>query len=76
MATLLILGAGVAGHTAALHARRLLGAGHKVVVAAPNARWNWIPSTSWSGVGRMTHDKVTFPLAPFSRRNGTEFCHG
>jgi len=76
MATLLILGAGVAGHTAALHAKRLLGSGHKVVVAAPNSQWNWIPSNIWVGVGKMTQAQVTFPLAPIYRRKGIEFHQG
>jgi len=70
MATILILGAGVAGHTAALHAKRLLGSAHEVVVITPNANWNWIPSNIWVGVGKMTMDQVTFPLAPIYRRKG------
>ena len=76
MATLLILGAGVAGHTAALHARRLLGSGHQVIVASPNSLWNWIPSNIWVGVGKMTQDQVTFPLAPLYQRKGIDFHQG
>src|ERR1017187_2885235 len=53
MARVVILGAGISGHTAALHLRRLLGKGHEVVVVSPNADWNWIPSNIWVGVGRM-----------------------
>jgi len=67
------MGAGVAGHTAALWARRWLGKQHKVIVVAPNAKWNWIPSNIWVGVGKMTVDQVTFPLAPIYRRKGIEF---
>ena len=54
MARAVILGAGISGHTAALHLRRLLGKGHEVVVVSPNADWNWIPSNIWVGVGRMS----------------------
>src|SRR5271166_2947813 len=73
MARVVILGAGISGHTAALHLRRKLGKGHEVVVVSPNSHWNWIPSNIWVGVGRMTPDQVTFPLAPVYRRQGIDF---
>jgi NADH dehydrogenase FAD-containing subunit len=60
MARVVILGAEISGHTAALHLRRLLGKGHEVVVVSPNADWNWIPSNIWVGVGRMSPEEVTF----------------
>ena len=72
MPRIVVLGAGVSGHTAALHARRKLGRGHEVVVVSPNERWNWIPSNIWVGVGKMTAEQVTFPLAPVYRRKGVE----
>jgi len=73
MTRTVILGAGIAGHTAALHLRRQLGKEHDVVVVAPNSQWNWIPSNIWVGVGQMTTQQVTFPLAPVYRRKGIEF---
>jgi len=73
MARVVILGAGISGHTAALHLRRLLGKDHEVVVVSPNADWNWIPSNIWVGVGRMPPETVTFPLAPVYRRQGITF---
>lgn len=72
MARIVILGAGVSGHTAALHARRHLGSEHDVVVVSPNEQWNWIPSNIWVGVGKMTAEQVTFPLAPVYRRQHIE----
>ena len=73
MSRIVILGAGVAGHTAAQHLKRLLGKRHQVTVVTPNSKWNWIPSNIWVGVGRMTAKQVTFPLAPIYRRKGIEF---
>ena len=67
------MGAGVAGHTAALHLRRMVGKEHDVVVIAPNSKWNWIPSNIWVGVGQMDTKQVTFPLAPIYQRKGIEF---
>ncbi len=73
MARTVILGAGIAGHTAALHLRRMLGSEHEVVVVSPNSKWNWIPSNIWVGVGQMKERQVVFPLAPVYRRKGITF---
>ena len=73
MAHVVILGAGVSGHTAALHLRRKLSKEHTVTVVSPNSHWNWIPSNIWVGVGDMTEDQVVFPLAPVYAKKGVEF---
>ena len=73
MADVVILGAGVAGHTAALHLSRLLPRGHTVTVVSPNSRWNWIPSNIWVGVGKMSKEAVVFPLAPVYAKKGIAF---
>ena len=59
MARVVILGAGIAGHTAARHLNKMIGARHEVVVISPNAKWNWIPSNIWVGVGQMKEEEVT-----------------
>ena len=74
MSRVVILGAGVSGHTAALHLRRKLGKEHEVLVVSPNSQWNWIPSNIWVGVGRMGVKDVTFPLAPVYRRQKITFA--
>ena len=76
MARLLILGAGIAGQTAALHAKNKLGSKHEVVVVSPNSKWNWIPSNIWVGVGKMKPEQVTFPLAPCLQENGHNISSG
>ena len=73
MTRVVVLGAGVSGHTAALHLRRMLGKEHEVLVVSPNSQWNWIPSNIWVGVGRMGVKDVTFPLAPVYRRKGITY---
>ncbi|HMM95954.1 FAD-dependent oxidoreductase [Phycicoccus sp.] len=73
MADVVVLGAGVAGHTAALHLSRLLPKGHTVTVVSPNSRWNWIPSNIWVGVGKMGKQDVVFPLEPVYRKKGIRF---
>ena len=73
MARVVVLGGGIAGHTAALHLTRMLKRSDEVVVVTPNSTWNWIPSNIWVGVGRMKSDQVTFKLGPIYKRKGIEF---
>ena len=73
MARLVILGAGVAGHTAASFARKWLGKEHEVVVVTPNSQWNWIPSNIWVGVGEMNKEEVTFDLDPVYKKAGADY---
>lgn len=73
MPKVLILGAGVAGHTAAMHAKRMLGKKAEITVVTPNSKWNWIPSNIWVGVGKMTAKQVVFPLAPVYKRKKIEY---
>lgn len=68
-----ILGAGVSGHTAALLLRRKLPKEHEVVVVTPNRQWNWIPSNIWVGVGVMAPEAVTFELKPIYDRQGITY---
>lgn len=73
MSRVVILGAGVAGHSAALYLSKELKGSHEVVMVTPNSQWNWIPSNIWVGVGRMTKNQVLFPLAPIYKKRGIEF---
>ena len=73
MARLLILGAGISGQTAALHARKKLSNKHEVIVVSPNSKWNWIPSNIWVGTGYMKPEQVTFSLAPVYKKSGIKF---
>ena len=73
MSRVVILGAGISGHTAAAFARKWLGSDDTVTVVSPNETYNWIPSNIWVGVGLMGASQVTFPLAPVYERHGIEF---
>ena len=73
MARLIVMGGGVSGHTAATFAKKWLGKDHEVVVVTPNSQWNWIPSNIWVGVGQMTKEEVTFPLAPVYAKAGIDY---
>ncbi len=73
MSRVVILGAGISGHTAAAFARKWLGPGDTVTVVSPDDSYNWIPSNIWVGVGLMRPRQVRFPLAPVYERAGIEF---
>jgi len=73
MSRVVVLGAGVAGHTAAAFARKWLSASDEVVVVSPKPDYNWIPSNIWVGVGLMPAERVRFPIAPVYARHGVDF---
>ena len=70
MAKVLVLGAGISGHTAALIAKRKLGKKHDVVVVSPNSNYQWVPSNIWVGMGLMKPEQVKFELAPVYKKMG------
>lgn len=73
---IVILGAGISGHTAArylMRLRRKTRTPYEVVVISPNQKWNWIPSNIWVGVGQMTKEQVTFDLDVLYRKIGVPF---
>ncbi len=73
MSRVVVLGAGVAGHTAAAFARKWLPARDEVIVVSPKPDYNWIPSNIWVGVGLMPAERVRFPLAPVYERHRIDF---
>ncbi|WP_353662642.1 FAD-dependent oxidoreductase [Hydrogenimonas sp. SS33] len=73
MARVVVLGAGVSGHTASTFLRHWLGKEHEVVVVTPNSKWNWIPSNIWVGCGEMSKEEVVFELAPVYEKAGIDY---
>lgn len=73
MARIVILGAGISGHTVARYLDKWVGKQHEIVVVSPNAKWNWIPSNIWVGVGQMTEAQVTFDLAEIYGKTRVNF---
>jgi NADH dehydrogenase, FAD-containing subunit len=68
MTRVVVLGGGIAGHTAAAFARRWLGRDDTVTVVSPRDHYNWVPSNIWVGVGIVRPEKVVFPLRPVYER--------
>ena len=70
MARVVVLGAGISGHTAASYLRRHLSKEHEVVVITPNSKWNWVPSNIWVGIGKMEPEDVLIELEPIYKKVG------
>ena len=68
MAKIVVLGAGVSGHTAVSFLNKTLGKDHEVIMVSPNSNYQWIPSNIWLGVGRMKRKQLVFPLAPIYKK--------
>ena len=73
MSRVVVLGAGISGHTAAAFAKSWLGRKDTVTVISPRPDYNWVPSNIWVGVGLMKPERVLLPLAPIYERAGIEF---
>jgi sulfide:quinone oxidoreductase len=76
MSKIVILGAGFAGHTAALHLSRLVRGKADVTVVAPRNRFTWFPSLIWVGTGTMSEEQVFFELAPVYAKLGINYIDG
>jgi sulfide:quinone oxidoreductase len=76
MARVVVIGAGFAGHTAAMYLGDDLKGDHQVTVVNPQDYFLFIPSLVWVGTGRMNPDKTHFPIEPVYRKMGVSFVHG
>ena len=64
MARFLILGAGLAGMSAAYELRSTLGPAHPITVLGDGERFSFTPSNPWLAVGWRQADDFTLPAAP------------
>jgi sulfide:quinone oxidoreductase len=71
-----MIGAGFAGHTAALYLGGALGKDHQITMINQSDRFLYVPSLVWVGVGRMDPEKTRFRLEPVYERMNVQFVHG
>ena len=76
MAKIAIIGAGFAGHTAALYLGSAIGKDHEVTMINMSDRFLYVPSLVWVGTGRMNPEKTRFPLKSVYDRMNVRFVHG
>lgn len=75
MGKIVVLGAGFAGHTAALYLGSKLGKHHEVTVVNKYDFFGYVPSWVWVGVGHMRPEQTTFKLEPVYKRMNIRFIH-
>ena len=73
MKKVVVLGAGISGHTAALNLIRKLKNKAEIIVVSPNSNYQWVPSNIWVGTGHMKAEDVYFPLKPVYEKLGIKF---
>ncbi len=75
MARIVVVGAGFAGHTAALYLGHHLGKRHEVIMVNKYDYFGFVPSWVWVGTGRMDPQKTIIPLQPVYDRMHVRFVH-
>ena len=75
MAKVIVIGAGFAGHTAALYLGDALGKDHDITVVSNRDLFSFIPSWVWVAVGHMKLEKTQFPLKPVYDKLNINFVH-
>jgi sulfide:quinone oxidoreductase len=76
VAKVVIIGAGFAGHTAAIYLGNKLGRDHEITIINKYNYFLYLPSLVWVGVGHMGPEKVHFSLTPLCEKIGVHFVHG
>ncbi len=76
MAKVVIIGAGFAGHTAALYLGDAIGREHEITVVNKYDYFGFVPSWVWVGIGHMDPKKTYFPLKPIYDKFNINFVHG
>lgn len=76
MAKIVIIGAGFAGHTAALYLGDAIGKDHEITVVNRQEYFGYVPSWVWVGIGHMPPEKTIFSLGNVYKKFNIKFLHG
>src|SRR5690606_20683095 len=76
MSHIVVLGAGIAGTSAAFELRHHLPKAHAITLVNPDASFRFVPSNPWIAVGWREEGDVTVELGAQLERAGIEFVAG
>jgi len=76
MAKIVIIGAGFAGHTAAMYLGDTLGKHHDITVVNKRDYFLFLPSLIWVSINHMKPEKTHFPLKPVYDKLRVNFIQG
>jgi len=75
MMHVVILGAGIAGVTAAYALKAKLGPQDEVTVVSDKPYFHFVPSNPWVAMGWRERSDVAFPIGPHLESRGIKFIH-
>ncbi|MCB1635078.1 MAG: NAD(P)/FAD-dependent oxidoreductase [Xanthomonadales bacterium] len=73
MASIVVLGAGIGGMSAAYELRAALGKEHEVTVVGEGAKFSFTPSNPWVAVGWRKPADIEIEVEPHLRKKGIHF---
>lgn len=75
MTHVVILGAGIAGVSAAYALKAKLGPQDEVTVVSDKPYFHFVPSNPWVAMGWRERTDVAFPIGPYLESRGIKFIH-
>ena len=75
MTHVVILGAGIAGVTAAYALKAQLGPHDEVTVVSDKPYFHFVPSNPWVAMGWRERSDIAFPIGPYLDARGIKFIH-
>jgi sulfide:quinone oxidoreductase len=75
MTHVVILGAGIAGVTAAYALKAQLGPNDEVTVVSDKPYFHFVPSNPWIAMGWRERSDIAFPIGPYLESRGIKFIH-
>jgi sulfide:quinone oxidoreductase len=75
MTHVVILGAGIAGVTAAYALKAKLGPRDEVTVVSDKPYFHFVPSNPWVAMGWRERADIAFPIGPYLEARGIKFIH-
>lgn len=75
MTHVVILGAGIAGVSAAYALKTQLGANDEITVVSDKPYFHFVPSNPWVAMGWRERSDIAFPIGPYLNERGIKFVH-
>lgn len=75
MTHVVILGAGIAGVSAAYALKAKMGPSDEVTVVSDKPYFHFVPSNPWVAMGWRDRSDIAFPIAPYLESRGIKFIH-
>lgn len=75
MATIVVIGAGLGGMSAAYELKAEVGKKHEVVLVNDKADFEFTPSNPWIAVEWRQRTDTSIPIEPYVKKKGIQFIH-